>query len=267
MFQISCLPSILTLVFILLTLGNSHSAVANHNAGIENNDTNSSKSISSNDLNIVTNLLVDGEYKNFGKSTRLNKYLKIELINRAQFENKRLLAVNFLSKNNSIKKKKGVLSIPTIEKVVKLIDINTDSDNRANFEYIGQIDALNQHLVFGQFWEISSYTMIDKTSGKQAQNFVGYPYLSPDKKYIVAVYANPYGNPNTDFELYRVQNKKIVPFMSAEFENWMPAINPRDIFWARDGYLYLAVTHSSVFWKENGDYNDKFQYIRIKVDL
>ena len=219
------------------------------------------------DLNIVSYLSVDEDSAYFEEGKALNDYLQFELIDKALFENQRALAVDFLSTDKMIKKKNGVLSIPTTKKVVSLLDIDTDSDSRASFKYVGEIDALNQHLVFGQFWEISSYTMIDKTSGKQTQDFVGYPYLSPNQKHIIAVYANPYGEPNTDFELYRIQNKQIVPVMSAEFKSWMPAINPEDIFWARDGYLYLAVTHSLTFWKEDGHYNDSFQYIRVKVNL
>ena len=220
-----------------------------------------------NDLNIISYLLADGKDESFEKGEALNKYLKFELIDKALFEKKRPLAVNYLSKDQMIKKKKGVLSIPTANKVVKLIDIDTDNDGRASFEYIGQINALNQHLIFGQFWEISGYTMIDKTNGQQTESLVGFPYLSPDKKHIIAVYGDPYGEQHTDLELYRIQNNKILFIMSAEFKNWMPTVEPEDIFWAKDGYLYLAVTHSSVFWKEDGSLNDQFQYMRIKIDL
>ncbi len=219
------------------------------------------------DLNIISYLLADGKEERFEQGKALKDYLKFELIDKALFEKKRPLAVNFLSKDQMIKKKKGVLSILTAKEVVKLVDIDTDDDGRVSFEYVGQINALNQHLVFGQFWEISGYTMFDKTSGRQTQDFLGFPFMSPDKKHIIAVYSNPYGDQHADFELYRVNNETIELVMSTEFQNWMPAIEPEDVFWARDGYLYLAVTHSAAFWKEDGDYNDKFQYIRIKVDL
>ena len=223
-------------------------------------------SLTTSDLSVINNLLVNGEYKNFENGKKLNKYLKFELIDKALFESKRPLAVNFLSKDKVIKKKNGALSIATPKKLVKLVDIDTDDDGRASFEYIGQINALNQHLVFGQFWEISNYTMFDKTSGKQTQDFVGYPYLSTNEKHIIAIYADPYGEQHTDLELYRIQNNKIIPIMSAEFKNWVAASNPEDIFWARDGYLYLAVTHSAIFLNEEDDNSDLFQYIRIKVD-
>lgn len=223
-------------------------------------------SLTPDDLNLVSYLSVDENYEHFEKGRALDKYLKIELINKNMFESKRNIAVDFLSKDKIIKKKKGVLSIPTIQKLVKFTDNDVDNDGYQIFAYVGQIDFLNQHLISGSYYESGDYAMIDKQTGKITQTFTDYPYISPDKKYIISAYTNPYEQ-YTDFDLYKIDSQNITPIMSAGFKNWMPAIEPEDVFWARDGYLYLAVTHSSVFWKEDGDYNDKFQYIRIKVDL
>ncbi len=220
------------------------------------------------DLNILTYLNIDENYVGFENGKPLDNTLKFELINKSLFEKKREIAVNFLSTDNAkVKKENGVLSIPTAKKTVKLVDIDTANDDEALFEYKGQFNFLSQHLIFGQFFESSSYTMTDKINGEQTQEFIGYPYISPDKQYIIAVYANPYDEQHTDLELYRIQNKKILPIIRAGFKNWMPIEEPEDIFWAKDGYLYLAVTHSAAFWKENGSFNDTYQYIRIKVDL
>lgn len=219
------------------------------------------------ELNIATYLSVGEKDEYFETGKALSNYLNIELIDKALFEKKRPLAVDFLSKDRDIKKKNGVLTIPTTKKLVKFIDKGNGDDGDATFKYIGSIDFLNQHLVNGQYWEIADYKMIDKVTGETTQTFIEYPYISPDKKHIISAYANPYEDQHTDLELYRIQNKKVIPIMSAGFKNWMPATEPEDIFWARDGYLYLAVTHSFNFWKEDGRLNDKFRYIRIKVDL
>ena len=220
------------------------------------------------DLNILSYSNISEKYAGVENGKPLDNILIFELIDKSLFEKKRALAVNFLSTGNAkVKKENGVLSIPTAKETVTLVDIETDNDSEARFKYMGQIDFLNQYVVFGQFWESSSYIMFDSITGKQTQDFIEYPYISPDKQYIMAVYANPYDEPRTDLELYRIQNKKITPIMSAGFKNWMPVDEPKDIFWAKDGYLYLAVTHSAAFWKENGSLNDNFQYVRIKVDL
>lgn len=221
------------------------------------------------DLNILAYLSVGEDYETFENGKALNDYLKIELIDKAFFEKKRPLAVDFLSKDESIKKRNGVISIPTAGKVVTFTDKNVDNDGYQIFEYVGQIAPLNQYLVSGGYWESGDYKMIDKNSGETTQTFIDYPHISPNKKYIISAYTNPYEQ-YTDLELYRIKGTDIIPIMGAGFMHWMPMEEPKDIFWARDGYLYLAVTHSAAFWKENGnfnDLNDTFQYIRIKVDL
>lgn len=223
------------------------------------------KLLDTNELNRITHLSVGKKDHFFPAGKVLNDYLKIELIDKAFFEKKRPLAVDYLSHKNAIKKQDGVISIQLVKDSVNLVDIDSDDDGET-YRYIGQIDALDQHLVEVLRWESQNYQMFDQVEGFLTQEFSAYPYLSPNKRYIISAYANPYEG-HTDLGLYKVKGRAIIPVMSAGFKNWMPITDPADIFWARDGYLYLAVTHSSVFWKEDGNYNDNFQYIRIKVDL
>lgn len=225
-----------------------------------------SVALTSDDLNIMSYLSVNKDYEHFEEGEALNDYLRFELIDKALFESKRPLAVDFLSKDKSIKKRNGVILIPTAGKVVTFTDNEADHDGYQVFESVGQIAPLNQYLVNGAYWESGDYTMIDKDTGETTQTFIDYPHISPNKKNIVSAYANPYEQA-TDLELYKIDGKKITPIMRAGFKNWMPAVEPEDMFWARDGYLYLAVNHSAAFWKEDGSLNDTFQYIRIKVDL
>lgn len=218
------------------------------------------------DLNILAYLSVGEDYESFEDGKALNDYLKIELIDKAFFEKKRPLAVDFLSKDESIKKRNGVISIPTAKKPVKFVDKDNGDDGDERFDYIGSIDFLNQHLIEGNYWESSNYEMIDKNSGEMTQVFIDYPHISPNKKYIISAYTNPYEQ-YTDLELYKIKGTDTIPIMGAGFMHWMPIVEPENIFWAKDGFLYLAVNHSAAFWKEDGHINDEFQYIRIKVDL
>lgn len=220
------------------------------------------------ELNIITYSSASGKDKYFETGKALNNSLKIERIDKDLFEKKRSIAVDFLSKNDrGIKKRDGVLSMPTVKQVVKFVDKDNGNDGDAKFEYIGQIDFLNQYLVNGNYWESADYKMIDKVTGETMQSFIDYPYISDNKQYIIAVYANPYEDHHTDLELYRIQNKKVVPVLRAGFTNWMSSTQFKDIFWAKDGYLYLTVSHSTDFWKEYTNPNDKYQYIRIKIDM
>ena len=217
------------------------------------------------DLNIVSHLSVGKKDESFETGKALNDYLKIELIDKALFEKKRPLAVDYLSHKNAIKKQDGVISIQLVKDSLKLVDIDSDDDGET-YRYIGQIDALDQHLVEVLRWESQNYQMFDQVEGFLTQEFSAYPYLSPNKRYIISAYANPYEG-HTDLGLYKVKGREIIPVMSAGFKNWMPITDPADIFWARDGYLYLAVTHSASAMQIGGRVNAQTQYIRIKVDL
>lgn len=261
------------LAAFLLSFGSYHSAMAAQNVvksttpSIKKPQARATNSelLRSNELNIVSHLSVGKKDQFFPAGKVLNNYLKVELIDKAAFEKKRPLAVDYLSHKNAIKKQDGVISIQLVKHSVKLVDIDSDDDGET-YRYIGQIDALDQHLVEVLRWESQNYQMIGQVEGFLTQEFSAYPYLSPNKRYIISAYANPYEG-HTDLGLYEVKGREITPIMSAGYTNWMPAIEPEDIFWARDGYFYLAVTHSAAFWKADGSLNDKFQYIRIRIDL
>lgn len=218
-----------------------------------------------NDLNILTYLNIDENHVDFENGKPLDNTLTFELIDKSLFEKKRALAVNFLSDNKAIKKRNGVITIQLAKDSLKLVDINGDDDGEI-YGYIGQIDALDQHLVEVLYYESLRYQMLDQVEGHLTQEFIDYPYISPNRKYIISAYANPYED-YTDLELYRVNGKEVNPIMRAGFKNWMPIDEPKDIFWAKDGYLYLAVTHSAMFRNGIGNLNDNLQYIRIKVDI
>lgn len=215
------------------------------------------------DLNVVSHLSVGKKDESFETGKALNDYLKIELIDKALFEKKRPLAVDFLSHKNAIKKRNGVISIQLAKDSLTLVDNNLEEDTE-NYRYIGRIDDLDQHLVAVRYWESQGYRMIDQVEGHLTQEFLDYPYISPNKKYIISAYANPYEQ-QTELGLYKIDGREVKPIISADFQNWMPTMESADIFWASDGYLYLAVTHSAAYWQEDGNLNNRSQYIRIKV--
>ena len=156
-----------------------------------------------------------------------------------------------------------MISIQLAKDSLTLVDNNLEEDTE-NYRYIGRIDDLDQHLVAVRYWESQGYRMIDQVEGHLTQEFLDYPYISPNKKYIISAYANPYEQ-QTELGLYKIDGREVKPIISADFQNWMPTMESADIFWASDGYLYLAVTHSAAYWQEDGNLNNRSQYIRIKV--
>ena len=218
------------------------------------------------DIHTIRYLSMDG-LEFFDEDRQLDKYLDIELIDKALFDKQRALAVDFLSKNaKGIRKKNGVLSIPTDNKIVKFTDNNEDSDGYRVFDYVGQMDVFNQHIVHGSYWEAWDYKMIDKHTGTITQTFSGYPYLSPDKKYLITTHTDPYEG-LTELMLYKVYGKNFTTILDVGFSRWMVLEGDNNSFWAKDGYLYLAVSHHATFWTEKNATSKQAQYIRIKVDL
>lgn len=217
------------------------------------------------DLNVVSFLTINGKSQEVGKDQRLNDFIKIELIDKQLFESKKSTAINYLvTDTTAITKKNGLIELKTPGKTKVFKDNPTDEDDRQIYSYLGQIPVLNQYLVQGNYYEGSDFQFIDKSTGANTQTFGDVPYLSPDKKHIISIYGNPYEQ-TSDLALYTVNNNKIKEVMSASFKNWMPAIEPGDMFWSKDGYLYLNANHVKAYWQENGHLNSQFQYIRIKV--
>jgi hypothetical protein len=217
------------------------------------------------DLNLILWATINNKTEHFEKGKRLNDYLKIELIDQKVFDSKKNTSVSFLIADSSeVKKVNGVIELKCSNKIKKLIDKPDAEENREEYKYVGQIDFLNKYVVTGSYWESSDYKFFDKITGEESQSFGDYPVISPDKKNIICINANPYEETG-DLELYSINNmNKIDAVLSVSFKNWMPG---SDMFWSTDNYLYMTVNRSSSFWKEDGNINDKYQYLRIKVLL
>lgn len=217
------------------------------------------------DLNIISSLTINKKTENFEKDKELKDFLKIELIDRSLFESKRSSEINFLlADTTETKKKKGTIELKCQTKVKKYFDKPDAEESVQVFHYIGQFEFLNKYLICGSYYEGLDYKFIDKSSGEETQIFGEYPNISADKKHIICIYTNPYET-TADFELYSIDDKKINHSMSASFKNWMPTVEPGEMFWSTDCYLYVTVNHVNSFWKEDGNLNDKCQHIRIKI--
>lgn len=217
------------------------------------------------DLNVINFLTINEKNQEVKENQRLNDFIKIELIDKSLFDSKKQTSVNYLVRDTTaITKKNGIIELKTPNKTKIFKDNPTDEDSRQIFSYLGQVPVLNQYLVQGNYYEGSDFQFIDKTTGAETKTFVDLPYVSPDKKHIIAIYSNPYES-TADLELYSVNGSKIKNIISASFKNWMPAIDPSEMFWSNDGYLYLNVNHSKAAWQENGKLNNQFQYIRIRI--
>lgn len=222
------------------------------------------------DLNQIISLSenIDGEMRStsFEKPEPLNRYLAIELIDKRLYDEKRLTAVDFLTADTTaIVKNNGRIVLPCTNGAVTYTDVDSEGDNYRAYRYVGHIDSLNAYVIESWYYENWDFQLVDRTDSATTY-LVDYPHLSPDRKHLFSITANPY-EATADMEVYTIRGHKATGLVFASFANWMPITTEtkeRPVFWASDNCLYLAVNHVKVYW-EKGDYNDRHQYIRIKI--
>lgn len=217
------------------------------------------------DLNIILSSNENQITGNNEDEALLQSHLTLELIDKSLFDSKKNSAVYFLLADTTvIKKVKGSIELKCQNKVVKYIDEPDAEENRQEFEYKGQVNFLNQYLIYCSYYESHDYQFIDKTTGKVTMTFGEFPFIAPDQNNIICIYANPYES-SADLELYSIKDNQIKLILNVSFKRWMPMSEPSQMFWSTDGYLYVAVNHIQSFWNEDGNLNSKGQYIRIKI--
>lgn len=223
------------------------------------------------DLNIIgalsENTGAEMRSTSYDEPRPLNGYLAIELIDKQTFETKKSTAVNFLTADTTaIVKNEGKILLPCAHTSVEYADCDSDGETRAIYTYLGQIAPLDAYVVEGSYYENWDHQLIYKADGT-ATSMVGYPHLSPDQQHIVCIKANPYES-IADVEVYTVRGHKPEGLVFTSFANWMP-VEPESgvsgIFWSSDDCLYLPVNHSKAYWTPNGSYNDRHQYLRIRI--
>lgn len=221
--------------------------------------------LTASELNIISSISTNGNTEFFDKGKALTKYVQIELITQSLFKSKMKDSVSFVRYDTiPNKKKNSITELVCKAKTVKLIDKPDDNDSMEIYSYVGQIDVLNKYLVAVSYYESGEFFFIDKTTGAKTDSFGDFPTISPDKKHIISINANPYET-TADMELFEIKNEKIKPIMTASFKNWMPLMEHGKIFWSNDGYLYLSVHNTKTYWTDDGNLNNKYQYIRLKL--
>jgi hypothetical protein len=194
---------------------------------------------------------------------KIDNFIDIELIDKSLFENKQKTARDFLIMDtNKVKKKKDILVLKCYEMKRKFKDDQV-GDTGKNYFYIGRVDALNQYLIYREYWEYYNFQFIDMTTCDITQTFQDLPYISPDQRHIISLHPDIYLG-HTLLELFTINENKINFVVGACFTNWMPLTEKNDRFWANDGYFYAKVSHVKCYW-ENDYENNGFQYIRIKI--
>lgn len=163
------------------------------------------------------------------------------------------------------RKQDGILKLPVGETHIEFKDVDSDNESYENFYYMGQIPFLNSYLILLSGFEYIDYFLIDKTTGKRNEPvFVDYPFISPNKKYIVCIYACPYSI-RAEMQVFKIADDKLEFLYSFSFPNWMPTTEHTSLVWVDDNSFVLKAIHPKIFWNEQGDINESGEYIKIEI--
>ena len=204
------------------------------------------------------------------KGITLSKYFTIDLISYEEYQKALGKGYFPLVKDTlSIKKQKGVLTLPCNDTVVKLKDVEmTPQDDLEYYEYLGEIQPIHQYLIAGYYYEAGDKFFIDKRTGHETE-IESHPYLSPNGKYIITLGVTEMGGA-TAIALYKVLNKD--PFaielvVYAWIRYWVAyeASKNRPTFFGKDGCLYVAMDALDSYEYNYKEEDKPCKYVRIKI--
>ena len=204
------------------------------------------------------------------KGITLSKYFTIDLISYEEYQKALGKGYFPLVKDTlSIKKQKGVLTLPCNDTVVKLKDVEmTPQDDLEYYEYLGEIQPIHQYLIAGYYYEAGDKFLIDKRTGHKTE-IESHPYLSPNGKYIITLGVTEMGGA-TAIALYKVLSKD--PFaielvVSAWIRYWVAyeASKNRPTFFGKEGCLYVAMDALDSYEYNYKEEDKPCKYLRIKI--
>ena len=204
------------------------------------------------------------------KGITLSKYFTIDLISYEEYQKALGKGYFPLVKDTlSIKKQKGVLTLPCNDTVVKLKDVEmTPQDDLEYYEYLGEIQPIHQYLIAGYYYEAGDKFLIDKRTGHKTE-IESHPYLSPNGKYIITLGVTEMGGA-TAITLYKVLSKD--PFaielvVSAWIRYWVAyeASKNRPTFFGKEGCLYVAMDALDSYEYNYKEEDKLCKYVRIKI--
>jgi len=221
--------------------------------------------ITNNNVKNIVSLNHNGHNEVYEKPFNIDKFIDIEVISEAVFRQKKDSIISFV--DNSLVDvilKDSIIELQCNDTIVKYVSEPNKWEKPFTYNYIGEIKHLNKYILKLDGYEGYEYKFVDKEIGAITDTFSEFPQLSIDKKYLVIIYPNPYSQTG-ELTLYSISQGETVFVMQTNFKSWMPARENQELFWNKDGCLYLNVLPAMAFWNEYRELNDKYQYIKISI--
>ncbi len=193
------------------------------------------------------------------------KLVRVEKIEKSDFEEVDATPAidtsetkNLQRDSDKVQRTGDTLQIKTAAKNVFIVNNDSDTDEYAQYTYMGYNKAIDQYLVFGGFYEWHNYLLIDAKTGSQTVLW-GKPVVSPNGKYIVSG--------NTDLVAQFTDNG-IQLFESGNApkvigEKILQLWGPEEIRWSNDTTLFVKANVSD----EKSPDLEVTRYFKLKLGL
>ncbi|WP_179320235.1 hypothetical protein [Winogradskyella helgolandensis] len=196
----------------------------------------------------------------------LTKYFDFELISEKHFNAIKPIHETFLKKNPLVKIEENEDKSQNIILPIKDSTIVFSSKidySGSSHSYYGDVDFLNQYLTSHIYYkaEEGNYSYIDRTSGKETFVFADFPFISPDKKYIICFFYDVYDEVFS-LEKYDINENREISFKNGfAFEYWVKP-SSKNLKWISKNEFAIEITNKKI-WNGSADY--KSQYLKIKL--
>ena len=236
-----------------------------------------SVAVKAQDVKLIPNELTFVNYFYAGKDYKFREYtecdpfpvdtlLDISITTEAYYSSLKESQISYIVVDTANHyKKDSILILPVGKNFIELKDEkNIEGNYNSLYFYEGEIPFLNSYLISWSGYEDYSLFLIDKTTGEHNKiGFAHYPFISPNKKYVVCIYEN-YFFTRAEMQVFKIVEGNIEFLYLFHFVNWLPTAEGTSLVWIDDNSFVIKVIHPS-FQKKPDIQNEKGEYIKIEI--
>jgi hypothetical protein len=193
------------------------------------------------------------------------KLVRVETIKKSEFDEVDAPAAidtsetkNLETDSDKVQRMGDTLLIKTKSKLVPIVNNNSDTDEYAQYTYMGYLEDVDQFVILGSFYEWNNYVLVDGQTGDQTLLW-GRPVVSPNGKYIasgntdlVAQFAD------NGVQLFTGSHKpKVIG------ERQLQAWGPEEMRWSDDSTLFVKANVAD----EKSPDLEVTRYFKLKLSL
>jgi hypothetical protein len=207
----------------------------------------------------------DNRYDNV-RSECLDEYFDFKLISELDYNSTTTVNSEYLTSNPLVRVDVNEDNTQNISLPIddSLLIFESESEyNRSSHSYIGDIDFLNQYLMYNVYYkaEDAYYTLLDKATGKKTFSFYGYPNISPNRKQIITFNYDDYSE-EFCLTVHEINNDKSIKAKNVfKFLYWLE-LSEHEIKWLSDKEFAIAIVNQNIW---NGSSVKNPQYLKVQL--